>query len=262
MNNPQFYDQFADDYDRFVNWEARLVLEVPFLKAQLASISRKSDQKNTILDAACGTGQHLIALVEQGFEGVGADFSSQMIAIAKANAEEKKLDIPFKQASFGQLVDTFGKNSFDGLICLGNSLPHVLQDRAMDATLTDFKRVLRPGSKIIIQNRNFDQIMQAQNRWMDPQTHREGSKTWIFYRFYDFEADGLITFNFVTLFSARGEEPFQQRIVSTRLRPWNCEQMVNFLRQAGFGGIQRYGDLQGTPFDAETSGNLVLIARA
>lgn len=48
-----------------------------------------------VLDAAYGTGVHAIALVQVGFETVGADLSDEMISRARENAESAGLDIPF-----------------------------------------------------------------------------------------------------------------------------------------------------------------------
>ena len=33
----QMYDEFSADYDRFVDWPARLVIELPFIEQQLAT---------------------------------------------------------------------------------------------------------------------------------------------------------------------------------------------------------------------------------
>ncbi len=260
MSKINAYDQFSEDYDRFVNWEARLAVEIPFLASELGPQEPTDPDQISVLDAACGTGQHVMALKQLGFRCAGADYSARMVETAQRNAKASHLEIPFKQAGFGELSEAFGTDSFDRLICLGNSLPHVLDEAHMLTTLADFKAVLRPGGKIILQNRNFDQVLRAHNRWMPPQTHREGNKTWIFTRFYDFDPDGRITFNIGTL-SAQGGGDFQQRIISTRLWPLQQAEMVELLEHAGFTHIRLYGNLQGAEFDPETSGNLVITAR-
>lgn len=261
MNNRQMYDNFSDDYDRFVNWDGRLAIELPFLISKLSQGSEeKTVQKIRVLDAACGTGQHLIALAKQGFNCTGSDISEKMIAIAKETANAAKLSINFKQVGFGQLSNSFDQQSFDSLICLGNSLPHVLEEEEMITTLTDFHAVLRPGGRLVIQNRNFDSVLQDRNRWMEPQTYHEADKTWIFCRFYDFDADGLITLNIIVL-SRQDDKAFQQKLISTRLWPIKKAQLEHYLQSTGFVDIQTYGDLKGSPFDQKTSGNLVITAR-
>lgn len=258
-NNINYYDLFSKVYDRFVNWEQRLEVELPFLIAELSTAQGNFDRVPRILDSACGTGQHSIAMKMAGFDVTGADASPEMVQAANVNAHSAHLDIPFVVAGFGQLVDAFGEKSFDGLICLGNSLPHVLDNDFLIKTLKDFQFVLRPGGKLIIQNRNFDSVLRTQNRWMEPQTFREGRNSWVFIRFYDFEKDGTITFNIVIL-SDEGQQSFNQQNIRLRLRPWKKDELVRCLTETGFSDIHLYGDLQGSPFDAESSGNLVVTA--
>jgi SAM-dependent methyltransferase len=260
MNKPSVYDQFSQDYDRFVDWKARLAVEIPFLTAELATLMPKDRDQVAVLDAACGTGKHIIALSKAGFDGAGADESANMIEIAQENAHAEDLALPLRQTGFGELAQTFGFKTFDGSICLGNSLPHILSEDKLERTLADFRDVLRPGGKLILQNRNFNLVLKEHTRWMDPQTHREGQHTWIFIRFYDFDVDGRITFNIVILSDYETGE-FQQRIISTRLWPMQKDELVSALEKAGFYDLHLYGDLQGTPYEPEKSGNLVITAR-
>ncbi len=260
MNSEHMYDQFSYDYDRFVNWEARLGVELPFLVGQITDLSEKDVQTVRVLDAACGTGYHMIALTEAGFEGVGADISEGMIVLAHANAVARGLKIPFKTAAFHELSDAFGQAAFDALLCLGNSLPHVLTRKDLLAALWDFRAVLRPGGKLILQNRNFDLVLAERQRWMAPQTYRKGRDTWVFYRFYDFDPDGRLTFNIVRLYSHdRGD--FDQRVTATRLWPLTKDELDPMLKKAGFRDITHYGDMAGGVYDPKKSPNLVITAR-
>jgi hypothetical protein len=95
---------------------------------------------------------------------------------------------------------------------------------------------------------------------MEPQSHREGQREWLFLRFYDYQADGLIAFNIINL-RRDGDQPWEQRVMSTPLRPLLQEETVRLLEQAGFSPVTCYGDMSGSPFNPETSGNLVVIAR-
>ena len=261
MSKNNAYDQFGVNYDRFVNWKARLALEIPFLTSELSLIKRESVGQISVLDAACGTGHHAVGLAAQGFECAGTDFSARMIEISRKNAQAAKQQVVFRKAGFGQLVQAFGKQSFDGLVCLGNSLPHILNETKMLEALDDFKTVLRPGGKLIIQNRNFDWITKTQKRWMDPQTYRAGDSEWIFVRFYDFDQDGLITF-YILILSSQGGEDFDQQMIRTRLWPIKVATLVPLLKRVGFAEIQLYGDLQGAPFEIMHSGNLVITTIA
>ena len=258
------YDPFSADYDRFVNWKERLAYELPFIEQQLTASGARR-----VLDAACGTGMHAIALAQRGYDVTGADLSVGMVERARENAAVIGSEARFVVAGFGELAARLALsgaegmgNDFDALLCLGNSLPHVLTADALHATLTDFAAVLRPGGLLLIQNRNFDAVMRgeaARARWMSPQAHREGGREWLFVRFYDFNPDGTLAFNILTLRREQAGEWIQQ-IEATTLRPLLHAELLDALAVAGFGDVACYGDMTGAPFDPETSGNLIVRA--
>jgi SAM-dependent methyltransferase len=251
------YDDFSLDYDRFVDWPERLAAEMPFI---LEWIGARSDASSSpyVLDVACGTGVHAVALARRGCRVVGTDASAGMIARARANAG-RGVDVQFKVAGFGELHARVGCG-FDALLCLGNSLPHVAAPADLTTTLVDFAACLRSGGRLLIQNRNFDAVLAQRDRWMAPQSHRDQDQEWLFVRFYDFEPDGALTFNVVTL--RRGaQESWSQRVATTRLWPLRHKDLVTAVRAAGFVDVDCWGDMQGNRFDQAQSGNLIVTAR-
>jgi ubiquinone/menaquinone biosynthesis C-methylase UbiE len=255
------YDQFASDYDRFVNWENRLAVELPFIEKVLNPIQPTPGQSLKVLDSACGTGMHAIALAKRDFNVSGADLSAPMIERARANAADSAAQVRFEAAGFGGLAERFGANSFDALLCLGNSLPHILTAADLKAALEDFALCLRPGGVLLIQNRNFDAVMATHQRWMEPQVFVDERFEYLFQRFYDFEVDGTIQFNIVTLVRQRGGE-WQASTTSTHLVPQKHADLQKALADTGFTQLQAYGSMGGEPFDISSSGNLILVARA
>lgn len=255
------YDEFSSDYDRFVNWSERLQAEMPFLLGQFQELGGQ----RRVLDAACGTGMHAISLVESGYNLVGTDLSAGMVAKARLNAGNAGIKVTFLVAGFGELAPALRREGllvspFDAVICLGNSLPHLLSPQALATALTDFAACLRPGGLLVIQNRNFDAVMAQGQRWMEPQSYREGEREWIFLRFYDFEPLGLLAFNILTL-RRDGGGVWQQHIATTRLRPILQGELLQALATAGFSNITSYGSLAGADFNPQSSGNLVVTGR-
>lgn len=249
------YDALSADYDRFVNWQNRLSIELPFIIEQLAEIDARH-----VLDAATGTGMHAIALAQRGFITAGADLSQGMILRAVMNARSAGVQVRFETAGFGTLAGVFGQGTFDAILCLGNSLPHLLSLTEISSALADFAACLCPRGLLLLQNRNFDAVIAKHDRWMEPQSHTEGDVEWVFQRFYDFDADGLITFNMVTL-KREGEAAWSQSVSTSRLRPLLRVELVSSLETAGFDAINAFGNMAGAPFDPATSPNLVIIAR-
>ncbi len=248
------YDTLSADYDRFVNWQNRLSVELPFLIEKLHQVGARH-----VLDAATGTGMHAIALAQCGFFSTGADLSQGMITRAKKNAESAGVDVRFEVAGFGSLVKVFGRGAFDAVLCLGNSLPHLLSQADLISSLVDFAACLRPGGMLLLQNRNFDAVMSKHARWMEPQAHVEADTEWVFQRFYDFDPDGLITFNMVTL-KRLAPGRWSQVVTTSRLRPVLKDELIGNLEAAGFNSISTYGSMDGAAFDPQSSSNLVVAA--
>jgi glycine/sarcosine N-methyltransferase len=251
MSPVPLYDALAVDYDRFVNWGARLAHELPFFERLF-----EAEGVRRVLDAACGTGHHAIALAQRGYQVVGADLSAAMVERARKNAAAAGVDVRFEVAGLGDLTQLGG--DFDAAICLGNSLPHLLTEQAVASALDDFAAVLRPGGLFVVQNRNFDRVWVERARFMPPQAHRDGEQEWLFVRFYDFHPE-TVTFNMVRL--KRGTEGWAQDVESTELRPIFRREMAALLAEAGFGDVDFFGGYEGSAFDEEQSGDLIAVAR-
>ena len=256
------YDDFSRDYDRFVNWDERLKIEMPFLLETLRAARQGEGHPTRVLDAGCGTGMHAITLAKEGFQAAGADISGEMILQSKTNAELANQAVAFELAGFGDLAKAFLGSAnfpFDGLICLGNSLPHMLSKEAISGALADMANCLRPGGVLLIQNRNFNSVMEDKQRWLGTQTYREGEKEWVFLRFYDFDADGLITFNIIRLYR-QGNSPWNEAHSTTRLYPLLQATLIGLLADTGFENITCFGKMDNESFNPSASGNLVVRA--
>jgi glycine/sarcosine N-methyltransferase len=250
LSRVPLYDALAGDYDRFVDWKGRLAHELPFLDRLFAGWGVER-----VLDAACGTGHHAIALSQRGYKVIGADLSTAMVERARENAAAASLNIQFTVTGLGEHA-ALGE-AFDAVLCLGNSLPHLLTRAAVEGALADFASVLRPGGLLVIQNRNFDRVWAERERFMPPQSHRDGEGEWLFVRFYDFHQE-TVTFHMIRL--RRSEEGWTQDVESTELRPIFRDDLAAALAAAGFDRKAFYGGYDGLPFDPARSGDLILVA--
>jgi SAM-dependent methyltransferase len=253
------YDKLATIYDYFVNWDSRLAYELPFLEQHLRTLGEDPSQIR-VMDTACGTGHHAIALANLGFQVSGSDLFPEMVSLADVNAKAASARVTFRTAGFGSISASFKQpGEFDAVLCLGNSLPHVTSEADLDKALRDFKELLRPGGLLLLQMRNFDKVMGEKNRWMEPQTVKDGSTEWLFLRFYDFEADGKIQFNILSL-HRKANAPWLTQLNSTHLLPIFSEKLHEELGLLGFTDIKLYGNLAADPYMTNSSGDLVVIA--
>ncbi len=123
-----------------------------------------------MIDCACGTGGHALALARRGYRVAGSDISAAMtevtlvIARAQANAQRAGLAIPFAVARFHDLRTTF-RDKFDAVLCLGNSLVHVLNDDDALESLSNMRACLREDGVLILHNLNYDRRWKEKPRW-------------------------------------------------------------------------------------------------
>lgn len=246
------FDDFSAHYDLFVNWENRLANEMPFLRDMLSRVAARR-----VIDTACGTGMHAIALIREGYDVVCAEPSGGMLRRVSENAGRAGVEVSCVQAGFGELR-RLAPGPFDAVLCLGNSLAHALTREKLIEALADFRAVSRPGGLAIIQNRNYDRVLKDRIRFMPLEVADTGGREMLFLRFIDFGED-ILTFNMVTLFKENGA--WRYEVGSTKHRPITKAEAELALRAAGFASWELYGDYQASPFDPARSGDMIIVAR-
>lgn len=98
----------------------------------------------SLLDVACGTGQHLRHL-DGLFDHVeGLELSGDMLAIAT----DRNPDVTFHQGDMRSFA--LGRR-FDAVICMFSSIGHLRNTDELDSTLRCFADHLEPGGVIVVE---------------------------------------------------------------------------------------------------------------
>jgi len=257
MDAREFYDNLGSDYDLMVSWGDRLAREEQFFRELF---SRKGCRR--VLDAACGTGMHAVAFSRAGLEVCGVDLSTAMVEKARENARAAGVQVRFEAAGFGEIASRIG-TGFDAATCLGNSLPHLLDDASLAACLRDFAELLIPGGVLVIQNRNYDRLLRDRQRFMPPASRTEPDGETVFLRITEFPPAGsrndeAVSFTILTLRKRDGGWKMSER--TTPLRALRRATLKAALERAGFTSVRVYGSYAQQPFDATGTGDLVVVA--
>ncbi len=256
-SSDDFYDALAPMFDVMTDWEARLAAEGPFLRAALEEV-----RAARVLDAACGSGGHALALASWGYEVVGADASPVMVQMAREKAQAAGLNVPFAVAGLTDLAGVPGLGTFDAVLCLGNSLPHLLTQADLVAALRAVADILKPGGLFVTQNLNYDLRWQRQPRWFAAQGGTLDGQEVLVWRFADYDAPaGQIAFHIALFRKAAGG--WQVQVHTTPQRPLFQADLLAALAEAGFGEVRSYAGMTASPapFDPTSSGDLVVVAR-
>ena len=252
----QFYDALGANYDLLIDWDKRLAREAPFYEQLFAKHGVR-----TVLDMACGTGQHAALFRQWGLHVVGCDPSSEMLAVCESNFGKAvvgdRQGIEFLPVGFGEIQGKIGR-SFDAITCLGNSYPHLLTESAAQEALDDSHASLRPGGVLVVQTLNYAQMIADNERFMPPSSGTRESKELLFLRVLDF-GDELVTFNMITLIR-QAEGHWEHRVETTMHRPTFCADLERQLRAAGFSDVTFYDEFDASPYEERTSAHLLAVA--
>ena len=242
-----FYDELAAEYDGITDQAQRSTAAGEFVEQLTSRYAIRS-----AVDVACGTGLYSLILAKLGVDTIGADISAKMLQQADKRSRHAGLDVQWLEASMQEL-DSHLPAKCDAVLCMGNSLPHLLDDEGLHAALGAFRRSLNPGGVLAIHLLNYERILARQERIVGISRH--GDRQYI--RFYDFLPD-RVRFNILWL--DWRDDQCSHALHSTILRPYCRQELHDALARRGFADISEYGDLRLGPFDIAASEVLVITA--
>ena len=149
LDTTVLYSIWAD----FVNFEKRRRTEVPFLVAHLAEYDNPK-----ILDTGFGSGATTFGLKLAGLENIVAnELEPPLVEAAKKEAKRLGIDwstVTVTSHDWRNISESLAE-SFDAVLSLGNSLTYLFRREDQLTALQNFRNVLKPGGKLIIDERNY-----------------------------------------------------------------------------------------------------------
>lgn len=240
------YEKFAFDYDEFGSIENYLGNERDFFDI----LFRKHNVK-TVLDCACGTGQHLYMLSQLGYRLWGSDYSQSMLDVAKKNMKRHSYTIPLRQCDFRQLENGFNI-SFDAIVCLTTSLPHLHSDDDLLMAVKSMKNRLNSGGLVV-----FTSGTTHYNLALPPIEVVVNRKD--FTRIFIKEHDNYFqTIHVLDIYHSSDRLEHNQYDLVYRILLE--DDYHSLLKEAGFSDIQIYGGYNMSPYD-KNSRRLIAVAR-
>ena len=227
----QFYNQIAEKYD-FI---------FPLSPAHKTFFASELHGK-TILDVGAATGNLTAYLSSQGYEVTTIDLSERLIA----KAAEKGVIVQQRNMLAIDELPTF-----DNIVCIGNTLPHLDSKTSVQLFLQKAYRQLTQGGKLVLQLVNFQKYFaQQQGDYLGNLPLIENDKV-KFERYYYLNEEGKIRFKTILDDTIKNEE---------LLQPIFADQLTEWLTQIGFQAINLYGNFKKDPFDKEKSMALIVTA--
>ncbi len=257
----EFYDELSEDYADMIGFAEKIKTENKVFEKII------SDYKiSKCLDAGCGVGFHSIILSSLGVDVLGIDISQEMIQKARKLANDFNSNAKFEVLDFSQIKDKY-KEEFELVLCLGNTLPHLINEKDFLVALRNFYNALKMGGVLIIQILNYDRIIENEERIVNIRETPEK----IFVRFYDFEPTivgspslkvfeirrDFLKFNILIIDKTKN---YSYKLITTRIKPIKSDELCKKLKIVGFKKVEIFGNILKEEFDPKNSTNLVALA--
>ena len=159
---PWYEEIFSADFLRaeLIPSESQLRPEVDFIESSL-----DLQQGSVLLDLACGSGRHAVALAERGYNVVGYDLGLHQLALASERAQSREQKVSFLQ---GDMREMAFENTFDGVLFWGASFGYFEEEKNL-AVLRNVYKALKPGGNLLLDvpNRDFVVAQQPAQNWFE-----------------------------------------------------------------------------------------------
>ncbi|MEK7091947.1 MAG: class I SAM-dependent methyltransferase [Patescibacteria group bacterium] len=143
----------------FIDWDKRRVGENNFLINQFQKYNVKK-----IFDASLGDGCDSIYLLKQSYVVISNEIDQTFLNKALENAKEEKVELKITTLDWRNLDTELSEESFDAVVLLGNSLTYLFSKQDQLKALSQFKRILKKGGILVIDERNYQYILDNKDK--------------------------------------------------------------------------------------------------
>ena len=223
------YHALASSYDR-LTWDVDYAAVVDFYW-QILDIEELKPR--TAVDLACGTGSVSVLLAEKGLQVTAVDMSEEMLCQASQKAMEAERPIRFVCQRLEKL---HLPRAVDLAVCALDSLDYITDPDACREAIRRTYKALNPGGCFI-----FDVNTPEKLRAMDGQVFLdEDEDVYCVWRGEFNEKTNICTYG-MDLFQKQGNS-WIRSWEEHREYAYSRQQLVSFLKEAGFTAIEVYGD--------------------
>jgi glycine/sarcosine N-methyltransferase len=204
-----------------------------------------------VLDCACGTGWHLSMFHDMGLTCFGSDLSPEMLTRAKTNLEGKY--IPLKIEDFRTLGNSWG-DTFDMVVCLTTSLPHMLTDDEVVKALSSMYDRMSKGGILIITNGITDSLLDTKPRFIPARELANEA----FYFVVEYPDEEQFTFHIIYVHKTdNGFEHLYTPLIYNAMRKSVLERCF---AKTPFTTVEYFGDYEFNPYEYTKSTHLIVVA--
>ena len=218
----------------YIDWKERMRREERWLANKL---KRYNCQK--ILDSCVGDGCDAIYLINQGFDVTGNDVDEVFIQKTLENAKKEKVDLKITNLDWRELTKEFPEQSFDAVLCTGNSLGCLFGRENQIKALKQFYTILKKRGILIIDERNYQYVLDNREKILKEKPHTAGCMYYgkrVFGRIIEIR-DDRIKYELCD----KGKDKKAAFVI---MQPFKRGELKKNLKKVGFQKIEQYSDCQ------------------
>lgn len=216
----------------FIDWNKRRAGEGNFLVSQF-----KKHQVKKILDASLGDGCDSIYLIQQGYDVISNEVDKTFLSEALKNAKKENVELTVTALDWRKLDSEFSEESFDAVILLGNSLTYLFTEKSRLQTLRQFRKLLRKGGILVIDERNYQYILDNRDKILKGEFRYSGEYVYCGETVHGIPVD--ITDRSVK-FEYTNDRTRSKGYVT--MYPFKWGEMEQLLVRSGFQSIEQFSD--------------------
>lgn len=218
----------------FINWDKRLETEGPFLLSQL-----KRHGCRRVFDAALGEGVVSIFLLKNGFDVISNELDPEFRKRAAANAKREGVVLDIRSHFWQDIHKHLKKETFDAVICDGNSLCCENRASGRQAAVRNFHLILRKGGILEVDERNFDYIIRNRTEIMGGNFRYSGNFIYCGDRIHAIPvriATSNVIMQYTDIASGKGGR--------LRIYPFKDGELVSLLKTENFHSVETFSDFK------------------
>ena len=230
-NQNKFYSSVSEYYSEIFPYQP---VQFQFVKNRLGELSGRK-----ILDIGCATGELAFQLANNGSEVTGIDLNEDLLNKALTNKTHQNCN--FQVGNMLNLKQDFQNKKFDGVLCFGNTLVHLLSKELLQKMVEGVFSVLNKDGHFLLQILNYDFILNDKISLL-PLIETDNIR---FVRKYIFENDNpLIEFQTELVLKKEGKTIANE----TSLLALKSDELLQLLNATGFHDIELYSNFKREPF--------------
>jgi SAM-dependent methyltransferase len=215
-------------------WRAAMTPETTRAEADFLEKHLRLGSGSRVLDVPCGDGRIARELAERGCRVTGVDISEEFLDAGRTAAKARGLDVVWRRS---EMRDLPWREEFEAAYCAGSSFGY-LDDAGNAEFIRVVSRALVPGGRFFIDCKAAESIFPS---FRESYEMTVGDIRFASVNRYD-PATGTMENNYTV---SRGDRVEEKRALT---RIYSTSEILRLLSDAGLGGFETYGSVEGEPF--------------